>query len=142
MDEAYTAAGPDALALYTASKMRCGGCGAKVGASALARALQRLADWQQQQQQQQQQQLGGRDAGAVSQPSAGMQLLSGIGAADDAAVISPPPPGHVLVQTADFFRTFWGDPFLFGRIAANHALGVRAYGWRWVWHAAGTHVWM
>jgi len=41
---------------------------------------------------------------------------------DDAALVSLPgaPP---LLQTVDFFRAMVGDPYLFGRIAANHALG-------------------
>ncbi|UEM20732.1 selenide, water dikinase SelD [Skermanella mucosa] len=42
---------------------------------------------------------------------------------DDAAVIQPPPAGRLTVQTVDFLRAFTGDPYLFGRIAANHALG-------------------
>jgi selenide,water dikinase len=41
---------------------------------------------------------------------------------DDAAIVALPgvPP---LLQTVDFFRALVGDPYLFGRIAANHALG-------------------
>lgn len=71
--------------------MRCGGCGAKVGASVLARVLARLG-------------LFGREA------------------ADDAAIIEVP-AGKALVQSVDFFRTFVDDPYVFGEVAAVHALG-------------------
>jgi selenide,water dikinase len=47
----------------------------------------------------------------------------GLDAGDDAAVLSPPDDGGLMVQTVDFFRAFTSDPYLFGRIAANHALG-------------------
>ncbi len=77
--------------------MRCGGCGAKVSSRVLERALARL------------------DVPAMP------GVLVGLDAADDAAVLAPL-PGRVTVQTVDQFPAFVDDPWLFGRIAAVHAL--------------------
>ena len=52
-------------------------------------------------------------------------VLAGLDARDDAAIVRGPPPGHVGVQTVDFFPAFVEDAYLFGAVAANHALGVR-----------------
>ena len=78
--------------------MRCGGCGAKVGATVLSRVMQRLPDTQ-------------RD-----------DVLIGRDAPDDCAMLSVP-PGKVMVQSVDYFRAFIEDTYNFGAIAANHALG-------------------
>ncbi|MBO22226.1 MAG: selenide, water dikinase SelD [Rhodospirillaceae bacterium] len=82
----------------TLEAMRCGGCGAKVPAPVLRRALDRLPP----------QQIDGLD--------------QGLDAPDDAAILTPP-SGKALIQTVDQFRAFIDDPYLFGRIAANHCLG-------------------
>ncbi len=78
--------------------MRCGGCGAKVGATVLSRVMQRLPDTQ-------------RD-----------DVLIGRDAPDDCAMLSVP-DGKVMVQSVDYFRAFIEDNYTFGAIAANHALG-------------------
>jgi len=78
--------------------MRCGGCAAKVPAAVLGRVMGRL------------------------QPMTSNAVMIGLGSPDDAALISfrGAPP---LLQTVDFFRAMVDDPYLFGRIAATHALG-------------------
>ena len=74
--------------------MRCGGCGAKLGADILERVLRRLPQ-------------------RVSP-----DVVQGIG--DDAAVVKLGSP--TLAMSCDGFRAMVDDPYRFGRIAAHHAL--------------------
>lgn len=55
------------------------------------------------------------------------QVVCGLEALDDAAVVRPPPPGHLLLQTVDFLPSFISDLHEFGAVAANHALSVSPY---------------
>jgi AIR synthase related protein, N-terminal domain len=51
------------------------------------------------------------------------RVLIGLSSADDAAVVLPPTAPHTaMVHTVDYFRAHVSDPYMFGRIAANHAL--------------------
>jgi len=88
--------------------MRCGGCGAKVAAEVLAGALADLPS------------------------SEDNDLVVGLATPDDAAVLRVP-PGRMLVQSVDHFRAFLDDPFLFGQVAAAHALSDL--------HAMGAQPW-
>jgi selenide,water dikinase len=72
----------------------CGGCGAKVDADALSAALAQLS----------------RDYPRHC-----------VSAGDDAVVV-PAPPGATVIQSMDLLRQLVSDPWLMGRIAANHAL--------------------
>jgi selenide,water dikinase len=87
-----------ALKEISAMAMRCGGCGAKVGATILTRAL-----------------------GAL-EPAARDDVVVGLDAPDDAAVVDTGAK-RLSVHTVDYFRAIVDDPYTFGKIAANHALG-------------------
>ena len=78
--------------------MHCGGCGSKVGSEVLEQVLEQVRH------------------------RYGVDSAGGFAHADDAALVEVP-PGMQLLQSIDHFRSFIDDPYLFGRIAANHALG-------------------
>jgi len=90
---------PTAAPLRGAVDMRCGGCAAKIGPAPLSRALARLGP-----------------------PPLASDVTVGLVAPDDAAVLAPPPVESQVLATVDLFRSFIEDPYLFGEIAANHAL--------------------
>jgi selenide,water dikinase len=94
------AVGDSALHTLSHVAMRCGGCGSKVGAHVLSRVMKRLA------------------GNIPTRP----EVLIGLDAPDDAAVVQGVGEEYATVHTVDFFRSFIEDPFIFGKIAANHAL--------------------
>jgi selenide,water dikinase len=77
--------------------MQCAGCGAKLGHEVLRRALARLE--------------------SVARPD----VLIGLDAPDDAAVVELP-PGMLAVHSVDIFPALVADPFVAGEIAAVHCL--------------------
>ncbi len=77
--------------------IRCRGCASKIGAAALVGALDSI------------------------EPFWREDVPAGLATRDDAAVLDVP-PGKSLVQSVDFFPAIVDDPYLFGKIAANHAL--------------------
>lgn len=77
--------------------MRCRGCGSKVGAAVLERVLGRI------------------------DPENLPDVVLGLEAGEDAAALSVP-PGQILLQSVDMFPAIVDDPYVFGRIAANHCL--------------------
>lgn len=78
--------------------MRCGDCGAKVGAKMLSRVLSRI------------------------EPARREDVVIGLDLPDDAAIVDTG-GAELSVQTVDHFRAFIDDPYIFGKIAANNALG-------------------
>ena len=95
-------------------KMRCGGCGSKIGSQVLTRAIRRVNQLPKSSTSSSQ---GHRKhLGAYRE-----EVVAGVG--DDAAILKCPVESQMhLVQTIDYFRSFISDPYLFGKIAANHAL--------------------
>jgi selenide, water dikinase len=87
-----------ALQDISAIAMRCGGCGAKVGATVLSRALGRI------------------------EPAARADVVVGLDAPDDAALVNVG-ADRLSLHTVDYFRAIVDDPYTLGKIAANHALG-------------------
>ena len=97
-DVPHGLASGETLKEISAAAMRCGGCGAKVGATVLSRALSQIK--------------------SISRED----ILIGLNEPDDAAVVSVP-EGKVMVHTVDYLRAIVDDPYIFGKIVAHHSLG-------------------
>lgn len=81
---------------FEPNKMRCSGCGAKIAGDLLSRVVKKLN-------------IIDRD-----------DQLIGLESPDDAAIINP--GTKLLAQSVDQLRSMTDDPYVFARIAANHAL--------------------
>ena len=97
--------GAEAAAVPDDTQAPCGGCGAKVGGVELRAALAKLRERYPQHSPHQGAQLG-------NQPGPQLGL-------DDTALIDA---GQALLQSTDQLRALIDDPWLMGRIAAQHAL--------------------
>ena len=106
-----TSRGADTLAAFSAALMRCGGCGAKVGARTVSRVLDAVH------------QRRMLKAEALTAVEHACSIKPKKIDHDDAAVVMlPEKGGGAMIHTIDFFRSFISDPFVFGKIAAVHAL--------------------
>ena len=102
--------GIEALAAFASSPMRCGGCGSKVGSTTLSRVLNAVY----QRRRRIRQEKGQYDDQDVIEH-------------DDAAIVMLPahrgiPGQDAMIHTMDFFRSFISDPYIFGKVAAVHAM--------------------
>jgi selenide,water dikinase len=79
-------------------EMLCGGCAAKLGQTALQRALSRL-----------------------DPPRADASVVLGLDAPDDAAAVVSP-SGDVIASSLDAFPAFTDDPYLVGQVGAVNAV--------------------
>jgi selenide,water dikinase len=103
--------GADTLEAFVKDPMRCGGCGAKVGATTVGRVLATVHRRQ-----------------VVRAAAQGRKAPAPIDH-DDAAVTPLSSKHGALVQTIDYFRALVSDPFVFGKIVAVHSLSdVHAMG--------------
>ena len=80
-----------------AEGMRCGGCAAKIGPVTLARALDRL---------------GAAPTNVT---------VTDLSPRDDAALLDLG-AANLRLETVDFFRAVWPEPYVLGEVAAAHAL--------------------
>ena len=92
-----TMAGIEDTETSTVEKMRCRGCGGKVGANVLSAALERL-------------EIPPSDI-----------TRQGLEQPDDAALLNPDGP-MLDVLSIDFFQAFLDDPYIVGRVAALNGL--------------------
>jgi len=104
--------GAVALAAFAAAPMRCGGCGAKVGATTVSRVLEAVY----------QRRLRRARRGGVIASTTMPTKQAKMDHDDGAVVVLPKIGGGAMIHTIDFFRSFISDPFVFGKIAAIHAL--------------------
>lgn len=93
---------------FSTSTMRCGGCGAKVGSTVVARVLNDVRK-----------RSATKKRYVANSPNSTSTMAQNVEYDDAAIVMLPSKGGGALVETVDFFRSFIPDPFIFGQIAAG-----------------------
>lgn len=139
LDEAYASSllEKQAAILSRESRMRCAGCGGKLGMNTLKNVLSKIHNIDHQNTNRNhsnnqntindnsetedsiQEDSGFRGG---SPPAKIDDFSRPIPAYDDAALLQRPPEGYLMLQTTDMLKSFVSDPFLFGQITALHCL--------------------
>lgn len=112
--------GPEVFEAFASDPMRCGGCGAKVDSTTVARVLRAVH----RRQVARAAKLGYDPPEAIDHDDAAITMIPSLtGVANESS------SRGAIIQTIDYFRELVNDPFTFGRIVAVHALSdVHAMG--------------
>jgi selenide, water dikinase len=109
--------GSDVIEAFTDNTMRCGGCGAKVGATIVSRVLKVVHE----RQIIRAKELGYEPPPPIDHDDAAITFLPTKQPGTNESVTNGSSAG-AIIQTIDYFREMISDPYIFGKIVAVHAL--------------------